>query len=109
MVKVTEYVKASSIWETAEDYEYEGVVPGLVHGFNIEVRTPSGVVDWMSCSWIYDSVEEHINSDFMQWYLSERGFEFTGRVCFRGYGEEEYDFDEREYFVTKVGAKSDFN
>ena len=29
----------------------------------------------------------------------------TGRICFHGYGREEYDFEERETFIIPVEVK----
>lgn len=107
MYKFNEYVKASSIWETSKDYEDEGKVAGLVRGYNIEIETSDGRVDWYSCSWIHDDPEEYFNDEFHLWMYEEHGWTPTGRICFRGYGEEEYDFDEKDFFITNVGSLSD--
>ena len=106
MYKFKDYVKASSIWETAEDYKDEGQVDGLVRGYNIEIRLPDGRVDWHSCNWIHEDPEIYFNNDFYQWYFEEYGWTPTGRICFRGYGVEEYDFEERDTFVTNIGPLS---
>lgn len=105
MFKIKEYVPASSIWETAEDYVDEGLVVGLVRGYNIEVETSDSIVDWLSANWIHEDPEVFFNSDFYLWYCEEHGWTPTGRICFRGYGEEEYDLDEHEFYVTNVGPR----
>ena len=106
MFEIKEYAKASSIWPTAKDYEDEGQVDGLVRGYNIEVKTSDGIVDWLSCSYIHEDPEMYFNDDFHQWYYEEHGFTPTGRICFRGYGEEQYDFDERDAYIINVGSLS---
>ena len=44
----------------------------------------------------------YYNSDYYQWHYSQCDAEPTGRICFRGYGEEYYDSDEHEYFIKPV-------
>lgn len=102
MLKITEFVSASSIWPTAEDHVDRGCIPGLMRGYNIEVKTAKGVIDWMSCEYIYGEPEEVFNDDYHTWSRSDWGLVPTGRICFRGYGREEYDFDEREEYVVQV-------
>lgn len=103
---ITEYVKASSIWETAEDFEDEGSYLGLVRGYNIEIKCSDGSVGWHSSNWIHEDPEVYFNDEFHRWYYQEHGWTPTGRICFRGYGEEEYDFEERDTFITNVGSLS---
>lgn len=98
MFKVLEYVKASDIWETSKDYEDLGKREGLLRGYNVEV-TNGTKTDWLSCAWVDGTVEEHFNDEFHQWCREEDGLEYTGRICFRGYGFEEYDFEERDYII----------
>lgn len=101
--KFTEYVKASEIWPTAKDFEDKGPRPGLVRGYNVEIKTRHGIIDWMSCSYISeDTPEEYFLGEFYTFYLNDLGFELTGRICFRGYGREEYDPDERDTFIIPV-------
>lgn len=102
MFKITEFVPASSIWPTAEDHKDFGYKPGLVRGYNIEVTTTKGVTDWMSCEYIHGEPEEVFNDDYHSWSRADWGLTPTGRICFRGYGREEYDFEEREEFVIPV-------
>ena len=102
MFKITEYVNASSIWPTAKDYIDFGPKSGLVRGYNIEVTNSKGITDWMSCSYIYGEPEEYFNDDFHTWMFEDCGFIPTGRICFRGYGHEEYDFEEHEEYIIPV-------
>lgn len=107
MFKITEYVNASSIWPTAKDYKDCGEKPGLVRGYNIEVTNYKGATDWMSCSYIHGEPEEYFNDDFHTWMFEDYGFIPTGRICFRGYGREEYDFEEREEYVIPVEVEEE--
>lgn len=99
MFKITEFIPASQIWPTAEDHVDIGEIPGLVRGYNIEVTNSKGVTDWMSAEWIHGDPEEVFNDDYHTWSRNDWGLEPTGRITFRGYGREEYDFDERDMFV----------
>ena len=102
MFKITEYVPASEIWPTAKSYIDKGYKSGLVRGYNVEVRTSNGETHWLSCSWITDSIENEINNEFHRWYYNEHNWNPTGRICFRGYGVEEYDPDERDTFIRMI-------
>ena len=100
-LKITEVVPSSQIWPTAEDHADIGEIHGMMRGYNIEVEK-DGVVDWMSAEWIYGDPEYAFNDDYHMfsredWYLKP-----TGRICFRGYGSEEYDFEERDVFVNMI-------
>lgn len=99
MFKITEYVPASEIWPTATDYIDKGYKSGLVRGYNIEVTAFSGKTDWLSCEFIHEDPEEHFNDGFHTWMYEEHGWKPTGRICFRGYGEEVWDEYEREMVV----------
>lgn len=111
-LKITETVPASSIWPTAEDHVDYGAIPGLLRGYNIEVKTQKGVVDWMSAAFIYGEPEGTTGDSFNdEWRIESRkdwGFEPTGRITFRGYYTEEYDFEERETFVKPVAVDEEF-
>ena len=104
--KISEVVPASSIWPTAENFTDYGPKPGLLRGYNIEVKDQKGVVDWMSAAFIYGKPEDTTGDGFNEpWRIESRkdwGFEPTGRITFRGYYTEEYDFEERETFVVPV-------
>lgn len=99
MTRFTEYVNATDIWATAKSYEDKGERDGFVRGYNVEVVTPDGRTDWLSCSWIYGDPNDHFNDDFHTWCRAEDGLEYTGRICFRGYGIEMWDFEERDYYI----------
>jgi hypothetical protein len=103
MLKITEFVRASKIWPTAEDHVDMGEIDGLMRGYNIEVKVEkTGVVDWMSAEWIYGNPETQFNDDYHKWSRADWGLKPTGRVCFRGYGHEEYSFEERDTYVNVV-------
>ena len=106
MFKATEYVKASSIWPTVKDFQDFGAKPGLLRGYNIEVTNDKGLTDWMSCSIIYGEPEEYFNSDYEMMFRSDFGLKPTGRITFRGYYREEYDFKGRESYVVPVNVEN---
>lgn len=101
MLKITEFVPASQIWPTAKDHQDVGEIHGLMRGYNIEVKK-GNIVDWMSAEWIYGDPETVFNDDYHTWSRNEWDLKPTGRVCFRGYGTEEYSLEERDTFVNEV-------
>lgn len=101
MFTLTQYVRASEIWPTAEDHIDHGYVPGLMRGYNLEVKK-GDVVDWLSAEWIGGEPNEEFNDGFHSWYHIEHGFVPTGRVSFRGYGVERYDAKERDFYIEDV-------
>lgn len=101
MYTFNEYVPANKIWETAKTYEDKGLKPGYVRGYNIEVNK-EGVVYWMPCCYIHSTPEEYFNSEFYEFWLGELNTIPTGRICFRGYGVEEYSVEERDTFIRPV-------
>ena len=105
-LKIAEWVKPSDIWPTAKNPVDHGPKPGLLRGYNIEVRNQKGVVDWMSMACTYDEPEGAFGDAFNEpWRIESRkdwGLEPTGRITFRGYYTEEYDFEERETFIHEV-------
>lgn len=103
MLRINEVVKASSIWETAKDFIDEGKKDGLVRGYNIEVyRAKDDATFWMSCVYIYSDIEHYVNSNenYYGYYLDDMGVVPTGRICFRGYGVEEYSFEFKDTFIV---------
>lgn len=104
MTTFTEYVNASAIWATAQDYTDLGERDGLVRGHNVEVRK-GDKVDWLSCSWIYGDPNDHFNDEFHTWCREEDGLEYTGRICFRGYGIEMWDSEERDYYIVMADSE----
>ena len=99
MFKFDTVVKASEIWETAKDYEDKGERSGLVRGYNIEVKTSDNTLHWLSCEYFFGTPEHEFNDDFHTWMYQEHGWTPTGRICFRGYGLEDYDWQERETYI----------
>lgn len=106
MFKTTEYVNASSIWPTAKDFQDFGAKPGLLRGYNIEVTNEKGRTDWMSASYFEGEPEEYFNSDFEMHFRLWAGLKPTGRITFRGYYKEEYDFEGREQYLVHVDVKN---
>ena len=102
MYKFNTYVNASDIWEGAENHIDKGEKQDMVRGYNIEIRKHDGTTYWESCCWFDGTPEQYYNSDYYQWHFEDTSSEPTGRICFRGYGEEYYDSDEREYFIKPV-------
>lgn len=102
MITVTEYVPANKIWPNAKAHVDRGYQPGLVRGYNVEVITHDGKLDWFSCEYIHSEPWEELFDDFhMRWYAG-CNCKPTGRISFRGYGREDYDPDERETFIIPV-------
>ena len=99
MLKFTEYVNASAIWPTAKDFEDKGYIPGLVRGYNLEVKK-GDKVDWMAAEWINGNPEEEFDDEFHNYFRQDMGLELTGRICFRGYATEHYDSTERDWYVV---------
>lgn len=99
------FVNASSIWDSAKDYIDEGLVRGLVRGYNIEVKTQQGKVEWLSAEWIDGNPDDHFNDEFHLWYYQMHGWTPTGRIAFRGYGEEEWDSVERDTYICNIGPR----
>ena len=102
MFKITEFVSASSIWPTAEDFKDFGPKPGLLRGYNIEVTTEKGITDWMSATFTELEPEDEFNQEWRVESRKDWGFTPTGRICFRGYYKEEHDWEEREEYVVPV-------
>lgn len=102
MFKFHTFVPASEIWPTAENHVDRGMAPGLVRGYCVEVKLSDGRTDWWSSEWIQGEPETEFNDDFHTWMWREHCVTPTGRICFRGYGVEEYDFEERDTFVNMI-------
>ena len=99
-----EFVKASEIWPNAEDFEDKGQQPGLLRGYNPEIVTKDGKIDFMSCIYIDGEPEEYFYGEFYQSYLNNYGFKLTGRICFRGYGYEDYDPNEPDTYIVPINV-----
>lgn len=102
MFTIKEYVPANNIWPNSKSYVDKGHINGYVRGYNIEVITSTGETKWLSCEWTNDSPEIYFDDDFHNWYNSEHQWIPTGRICFRGYGVEIYDHEERDFVVEIV-------
>lgn len=88
------------------DSEWLGEIPGLLNGWSFEYKNAKGEYSYGSVSYENMMPEEYANlwhtEDGREWIHdtpSWNGWEPTGRVVFRGYAEEYYDPDEREWFV----------
>lgn len=102
MFFIKEYVNASSIWPNAKDHIDRGYIAGYVRGYNLEVKSVDGETHWLSCSWTKSAPEHEFDNEFHRWYYSEHNWTPTGRICFRGYGIEEYDASEHDTFIKIV-------
>lgn len=102
MMKVTERVPANEIWPNAKAYIDKGYQPGLVRGYNVEVTTRDGKLDWFSCEYIHGEPDEELFDEFhMSWY-GDCSCKPTGRISFRGYGREDYSWEDRETYIIPV-------
>lgn len=96
------YVPANEIWPNSKSHIDRGYKSGLVRGYNVEVMTKDGNLDWFSCEYIHGDPQEELFDDFhMSWYADCR-CKPTGRVSFRGYGREDYDWEERDTFIIPL-------
>ena len=102
MFTFKEYVPASSIWPNASDKSDLGEKYGYFRGYNIEVKDRFGNLSWLSCEYIHSDPNIVFNDDFHQFYFNEHQWEPTGRICFRGYGSQEFDCDENEIYIIEV-------
>ena len=102
MFNFNTYVPANEIWSTSPSHTDKGEKPGFVRGFNIEVIVSDGTRTWLSCEYIEGDPNEHFNDEFHLWYYNEHGWKPTGRITFRGYGIERYDYAERDTFIEPV-------
>ena len=95
--------ESRSGWEISDEV-YRGPIQDLVGGFNFEVADDSGNIEYMSAIYIHTTPEEYINNLFYDYFdtVKYKGYNPTGRVIFRGYGEEYYDPEYREWFVKPV-------
>lgn len=86
------------------DDTFYGCLPGLVNGWQYEARNvsdkrfPVGKILYFSVSYQWGMPEDE--EEFQSYHASNYGWELTGRVVFRGYAHEEYDLEERDYYVT---------
>lgn len=91
-----------------EDKQYKGQIEGLVCGWQFEFMDGKGDYNYNSVTY-YEGTPEEYCEYWLQYgedalFEIERwgGWEPTGRVVFRGYAREYYDFDERDYYVIDV-------
>lgn len=101
MINITEYVPANEIWPTAKTFIDKGYRSGLVRGYNIEV-TRNGETFWLSSEYIHGDPDVELFDEFHQFYYNDINCKPTGRICFRGYGVERYDYEERDTYIEPV-------
>lgn len=96
MFEFNTYVKANEIWPKSKTHIDLGLKTGFVRGYCIEVKTKDGV-DWLSCEYIHGEPQKHFNDEFHLWYYEEHGWTPTGRISFRGYAVEAWDYEIGDY------------
>lgn len=91
------------------DSIWKGMQPGLCNGWSFEFKNDAGEYYYGSVSYTHGMPAEYayqwIEEDGTSWLedmIWTTGFKLTGRVVFRGYAEDYYDPDEREWFVKPV-------
>lgn len=99
-VIITERVRPSTIWEGVSDPVDIGEIPGMFCGYNVEVTNRDGRTDWMSCTFVRSVAE--LNDEFHCWVREDMGLVPTGRIAFRGYYEQHYDWRERDEYYEEV-------
>jgi hypothetical protein len=98
---ITEQVPASNIWPEAKNYVDNGQKDGYLRGYNVEVTTRKGTLDWMSCVWVRD-IATYVEDPFTKLWYQDLGVVPTGRVSFRGYGMEKYDYIEHDTVIVGI-------
>ena len=96
------FVPAQEIWPNSTSYVDNGEKIGYVRGYNVEVKTKDGKIDWMSCVWIRTSIEDYLNDEFTKFWYQDCRVTPTGRISFRGYGVERYDPEERDTLISDI-------
>lgn len=91
-----------------EDKEYKGIINGLCCGWQFEFKNDANEFNYNSVTYYKGTPEEYCDS-WLQFgeealFETERwnGWKPTGRVIFRGYAEEYYDDEYRDWFVKSV-------
>lgn len=88
-------------WESSMT-EYRGDELGFMIGVTPEIRLKDGTLDTESTTFI-NSLEE-LDDDFWVCHRADMAYkyEWTGRLVFRGYYTEYYDFEERDnYYIEE--------
>lgn len=92
-------------WKEENDMKDLGVIQGYLRGYNIEIEK-DGELDYVSCLYVHGELEDYLQSELDAYgviiatdYAESKGWKITGRAIFRGYYTEEYDPEEREWFV----------
>lgn len=103
MLRITEYVKPSTIWPNAKDYTDFGPIAGLLRGYNLEVTKIDGTTHWMTANWTYASnPEEFFNSKCNRRFREDMDLVPTGRVSFRGYSQEYWDYEDNDMYINRL-------
>lgn len=101
-MKITEYVPANEIWPGAKSYIDHGYKSGLVRGYNVEVVTKDGRTEWFACEFIHGEPEHELFDEAHMFHYAYSNCKPTGRVSFRGYGKEEYSWEEHDTYVVPM-------
>lgn len=99
MTDFNTFVWPKQIWPNAKNYEYKGQREGLVCGWNIEVLDIDGKPFWLSTEYVHLAPNKAFNDDFHTWRCQDNCWKPTGRICFRGYGKEQFDYVDRETYI----------
>lgn len=113
VITVSEFnAKSGENWSLNNVCEFMGEISGYVCGFNVEA-TKEGKISAGSCCFTND-YEEILDPNYNESWndlgisaelMSYNGWEATGNIIFRGYFEEHYDFEEREYYYTDASEE----
>ena len=93
-----------------KDDIYLGVIPGLCCGWMFEFKNAEGKINYNSVSWYEGTPEEYCQTwlkhgEEALFYMERLcGWEPTGRVVFRGYGEEYWcnDPEIRDWCIREI-------
>ena len=82
------------------DEVFEGLRDGLLCGWSLEVIKDDGQTGWADVRYVYGMPEDAAKD--AQWYWDFLGLRPTGKAVFRGYYDEYYDPEERDWYVERV-------
>lgn len=82
------------------DEVFTGLRKGLLCGWSLEVVRDDGQTGWADVRYVYGMPEDAAIE--AQTYWDFMGIKPTGNAVFRGYYDEVYDVEEREWYFTRV-------
>lgn len=96
-------VKNTEVFTDVVDFTNFGNLDEFVRGYSIEVKdNTEESTYWLNMEYFYGEPEDYFtdyNHKLMYEYLNVTP---TGRISFRGYGQETYDIENNRYYITPI-------